>query len=357
MPISNIIPNAKALIAMRTDPDNRPELNRALDYVKGQLEGFTVECFERSGATSILAYRGDVRPEKFKIILNGHLDVIPGKDWQYEARVEGDRMYGVGSMDMKTNDCVMLEVFRDMADKVPYPLGLQIVTDEEIMGFNGTGYQVEEGVKADFVIAGETTQFDIVSKSRGILEFKVTAHGTTAHGAYPWRGENAVEKIIDFIGKVNELVPNPETQEWKSSVNLANIEVPNKAYNKVPDVASCMLDIRFTEEDADTIFDRVKAIIPDDFDLEVYCNGSMLLVDDDDYYLQKIKAAVKKVTGKDSVCYGAYGTSDARFYTERGMKGVEFGLIGGGIGTDEEWVSIQSAEDFYHVLVEFLQSV
>ena len=76
MPISNIIPNAKALIAMRTDPDNRPELNRALDYVKGQLEGFTVECFERSGATSILAYRGDVRPEKFKIILNGHLDVI-----------------------------------------------------------------------------------------------------------------------------------------------------------------------------------------------------------------------------------------------------------------------------------------
>ena len=28
MPISNIIPNAKALIAMRTDPDNRPELNR-----------------------------------------------------------------------------------------------------------------------------------------------------------------------------------------------------------------------------------------------------------------------------------------------------------------------------------------
>ena len=135
MPISNIIPNAKALIAMRTDPANRPELNRALDYVKGQLKDLTVECFERSGATSILAYRGDVRPEKFKIILNGHLDVIPGKDWQYEARVEGDRMYGVGSMDMKTNDCVMLEVFRDMAGKVPYPLGLQIVTDEEIMGF------------------------------------------------------------------------------------------------------------------------------------------------------------------------------------------------------------------------------
>ena len=198
MPISNIIPNAKALIAMRTDPDNRPELNRALDYVKGQLEGFTVECFERSGATSILAYRGDVRPEKFKIILNGHLDVIPGKDWQYEARVEGDRMYGVGSMDMKTNDCVMLEVFRDMADKVPYPLGLQIVTDEEIMGFNGTGYQVEEGVKADFVIAGETTQFDIVSKSRGILEFKVTAHGTTAHGAYPWRSAGCGD--FDLIG-------------------------------------------------------------------------------------------------------------------------------------------------------------
>ncbi|MBR5980828.1 MAG: M20/M25/M40 family metallo-hydrolase [Firmicutes bacterium] len=357
MPISNIIPNAKNLIAMRTDPDNRPELNRALAYVKDQLKGFTVEDFERNGATSILAYRGDTRPEKFRVILNGHLDVTPGKDGQYEARVEGDRMYGVGSMDMKTNDCVMLEVFKDMVDKVPYPLGLQIVTDEEIMGFNGTGYQVEEGVKADFVIAGETTQFDIVSRSRGILEFKVTAHGVTAHGAYPWRGENAVEKIIKFIDKVYELVPNPETQEWKTSVNLANIEVPNKAYNKVPDVASCMLDIRFTEEDADTILERVKAIVPEDFDFEVYCNGSMLYVDDDDFYLQKIKEAVKKVVGKDPVCYGAYGTSDARFYTEHGMKGVEFGLVGGGIGTDEEWVSIKSAEDFYNVLVTFLESL
>ena len=69
MPISNIIPNAKNLIAMRTDPDNRPELNRALDYVKDQLKGFTVECFERSGATSILAYRGETRPERFKVIL------------------------------------------------------------------------------------------------------------------------------------------------------------------------------------------------------------------------------------------------------------------------------------------------
>ena len=91
--------------------------------------------------------------------------------------------------------------------------------------------------------------------------------------------------------------------------------------------------------------------------MEIFTFGSMLYVDDDDFYLQKIKEAVKKVTGKDSVCYGAYGTSDARFYTERGMKGVEFGLVGGGIGTDEEWVSIKGAEDFYNVLVTFLESL
>ena len=34
-----------------------------------------------------------------------------------------------------------------MANKVDYPLGLQLVTDEEVGGFNGTKYQIEKALE------------------------------------------------------------------------------------------------------------------------------------------------------------------------------------------------------------------
>jgi succinyl-diaminopimelate desuccinylase len=352
--LSKTLTFSQNLIAIKTDPDNRAALNEALDLVASELTDFTVELFERNGARSLLAYAGKTRPEKFTVILNGHLDVIPGKDWQYEARIDGDKMYGVGSMDMKSNVDCMVEVFKDIATKLDYPLGLQIVTDEEIGGFDGNKLQIEEGVKADFVIAGETTQFNIVHQARGILQLKVTANGKTAHGAYPWRGENALEKLNTFLALLSEKMPNPSVEEWKSSINLAKIETPNNNFNKIPDVATAWLDVRFIPQDADTILPDIKSLLPVDFELEITANEPYLFVKKDDEYLQKIQQSVKKVLNKESICYGAFGSSDARFYTQAGSKGVEFGPVGGGIGTDEEWVSIQSLQDFYDILETFL---
>lgn len=48
------------------------------------------------------------------------------------------------------------------------------------------------------------------------------------------------------------------------------------------------------------------------------------------------------------------GSSDARHFTKVGCAGVEFGPIGGGIGTDKEWIDIPSLEKYYKILREFL---
>ncbi|MEM1312184.1 MAG: M20/M25/M40 family metallo-hydrolase [Patescibacteria group bacterium] len=358
MPISNIIPLTKKLISIKTDPQNKSQLDEALNMIISELGDFTVEIFERNGSRSILAYYGKTRPQNFKVILNGHLDVIPGKSWQYEARIEGDKMYGVGSMDMKTNDSVMLAVFKDLAPSLDFPLGLQIVTDEEIGGFDGTKYQIEQGVKSDFTIAGEATNFNVVNRARGIILAKIISTGKTAHGAYPWRGENAVEKLISFLSKLKKEIPNPASEEWKTSLNIANIEVPNKSFNKIPDLANCLIDIRYIPEESSSILERLTKLASDNHvELKIVANESVLYLDERDYFIEKIQSASKEILNKNSICYGAFGTSDARFFTQFGMKGVEFGLIGGGIGTDQEWVSLQSAEDFYNILTKFLRSL
>lgn len=70
--------------------------------------------------------------------------MIPGKDEQYHARIEDDRLYGVGALDMKSNLVCLIMAFCEVVDHVGYPLGIQIVTDEEIGGFDGTLYQIEQ---------------------------------------------------------------------------------------------------------------------------------------------------------------------------------------------------------------------
>lgn len=161
-------------------------LKKVLEVAKNELNEFMVEYFERNNTLSVLVYNQEKRPKKFRVILNAHLDVVSGKDEQFQHFQSKDRFYGRGAIDMKGGVSIEILVFKELAKKLYYPIALQLVTDEEIGGFNGTKYQIEKGVKSDFVIAGESTDFGINNQAKGINWVKNKIKGKTAHGgAYP----------------------------------------------------------------------------------------------------------------------------------------------------------------------------
>lgn len=354
---TEILKLSERLIALKTDPDNRKELGKALSLIERELKGFTVEKFDRNGCKSILVHNRRQRPKRFTVLLNGHLDVIPGKDFQYNPVIKGPRLYGVGSMDMKSNVACLVAAFKDVARTVTYPLGLQIVTDEEVGGFEGTLYQIKRGVKADFVIAGEATQFNIVNQAKGVLWLKVSKKGKTAHGAYPWRGRNAILEMNSALQDLLQRFPIPNEQAWVSTVNVSRIETSNLSFNKVPDDCSVMLDVRFIPKDAKSILRRVKSAFPKGFTFKVVAQEPALDVPESNYFLKALKRITEESTRKPVSFYGAQGSSDARHFTRIGCAGVEFGPIGKGIGTDSEWVSIPSLEKYREILNRFLLSL
>lgn len=352
--IDEILDLSKSLIKIKSDPENEIELENALNVVKSKLNEFTIEEFEQNNSKSILVYNSKKRPKKFKIILNGHLDVIPGKDYQYSPVVKDNKLYGVGALDMKSNLSCLILAFRDLAKKINYPLGLQIVTDEEVGGMNGTKFQIEKGVRADFVIAGETTQFNIANQAKGVLWVKIHTKGKTAHGAYPWKGENAIWKMHEFIEKLKEAFPIPKDEKWETTVNLSKIETSNTHFNKIPDDASVSLDIRFIPKDKKIILSKIKSLLPQGFKLEIILNEPELFVDEKNLYLQLLKKVSEDSLKKKIKFYGANGSSDARHFTRVKNSGVEFGPIGGGIGTDNEWTDIKGLENYYQIICKFL---
>ena len=352
--LQNIVSLSKKFVSIKSTSENPRALVEILELALSYLKEYTIERFESNGVKSALIYHSKRRPKKFKIILNGHLDVIPGKEHQYLPQIKGSRLYGVGSMDMKANVACLIMAFKEIANKVNYPLGLQLVTDEEIGGSYGTKHQIDKGVRADFVIAGEPTNFDIVNKAKGVIWAKISTKGKTAHGAYPWRGENAIWKMNEFLNILKEKYPIPNQQKWVTTVNLSRIETSNQTFNKIPDDCVVGLDVRYIPEEKDTIVKSIKNLVPKGFALNILAKEPAMFTDSDNKYIKILQKAGKQIIKKNIVLRGAQGSSDARHFERVGCLGIEFGPIGSGIGSDNEWVDIPSLEKYYQILKNFL---
>lgn len=349
---NDILTLSKALISV---PSVKSEqLNEVLNIAVSPLEGFAIERFEKNGVPSILAYKQSTRPDKFKVIFNAHLDVVSGNDGQFTPREEGGKLVGRGAIDMKAAAAVEILLFKELSGKLSYPIGLQLVTDEEIGGFRGTKYQIEEGVQADFVIAGEPTNFGINNKAKGVLWIKIKSKGVTGHGAYPWKGENAVLKMTEFIGKLYKSYPLPDKESWQTTFNLSRIENTNQTFNKIPDDCTSFFDIRFIPEEADSIVDNIKKMLPEGFELEVVEKESAQFTDEKNQFVDSLKTSIEKITRKQPEIIVKHGASDIRHFNQVGIEGITFGPIGDGLHSDNEWVDIKSLETYYLILNDFL---
>jgi succinyl-diaminopimelate desuccinylase len=364
--LDKILLLSKKLISISSTRSNPSFLKQVLNQALEELKDFTVEYFEKEEMPSVLVYPQKKRPERFKVILNAHLDVVEAKPQQFKPYEKNGRLYGRGAQDMKAAAAVEILVFKNLAKKLSYPIGLQLVTDEEIGGFAGTKYQIEKGVRADFVIAGEPTDFGVNNKAKGIIWAKIKSKGKTAHGAYPWQGENALWKAKKILDRVEKFYLLPKKESWQTTFNLAKIETPNQTFNKVPDEGIISFDIRYIPEEFQglsfakgkkIIEKKVRKIIGNLGELEIILFEPPQFTDEKNIYLKKLKDAVKKVTRKQVKTIVKHGGSDIRHFNQVGCDGVTFGPVGAGLHSDEEWVDVKSLNDYYKILEEFLKNI
>lgn len=349
----------KELMLIRSTKDHPEELIHILEVAKREINGdFTVEEFESNDSKSILVHNREKGTRQFKIVLNAHFDVVHGTKKEFIPYEKDGKLYGRGGYDMKAAAAAMMLVFKAVADKVSYPLALQLVTDEEIGGFNGTHYQIQQGVRADFVITGECgSNLDIVNEAKGIFWLKLHTRGTKAHGAYLWRGENALWKLHHALAALHKLFPVPDSAAWVTTMNLAKIETENNAFNHVPDGATAYLDIRFVPDDEEHLLTKITQALSPDVEIETMFCDSPEYVAPDNKYVKLLQQHTTEQRGEGTKLISAHAPSDIRHYNSANCLGITFGTKGAHQHADEEWVDIKSIEDYYNILERFLLSV
>jgi succinyl-diaminopimelate desuccinylase len=360
------------LLAIPSTADRPAELRRALDLVidfvvEESAAGpapLVVERFQSSGKPSALLYRsaGPVRP-KFRVILNAHLDVVPAPAEQFVPRLAGDLLICRGAHDMKVSALALAQVFAELAGQAPYPLALQLVTDEEVGGRDGTAYQLDQGVTGQFVIIGEQSGLEIVTDSKGRAQAKLLAVGASAHGAYPWLADNALHSLHRTIEALLRAYPVPAEPVWSTTVNVARIETSNLSYNLVPADAAAWLDIRFPAQDVDFTGASAAEVSAH---LQTFCAPGVTAVaeqvdpphhaDQDDPDVLALQQAAR-AQGYPAGFLCKHGAADGRFYYYHGVPAVIFGIGGAGQHSAAEHADLRTVEPYRAALRAFLLGV
>src|SRR5574340_1021604 len=178
------------------------------------------------------------------LLLNGHLDTVPvATGWtKGQAVWEGDTLYGRGTADMKAGCVAALAAARDLIDQ-GRPVSLLFTTDEETTMAGSKALAASPIVRgAAAVVVLEPTALRVIASEKGILWFRATTLGRSAHGSMPNLGDNAIQRMVRVLAHL-EPFSHPKDVLNEVTVNVGQIR-GGVAPNVVADSCSVDLDCR-----------------------------------------------------------------------------------------------------------------
>ncbi len=178
------------------------------------------------------------------VLLNGHLDTVPlASGWTKDQGVwEGDWLYGRGAADMKAGCVAALAAARGLVE-CGVPVSVLLTTDEETSMAGSKALASLPIVRdASAVVVLEPSSLRVIASEKGILWFRATTRGRSAHGSLPQLGDNAIHRMTRALTRL-EPYAHPRDALSEVTVNIGQIH-GGVAPNVVADACSAELDCR-----------------------------------------------------------------------------------------------------------------
>jgi acetylornithine deacetylase len=334
-------------------------------------------------ASVVAAWEAAGPAEGRSLVLNGHIDVVspePTVMWSsppFEARRDGDWMYGRGAGDMKAGLAAIVGAVRGLRALGLAPqarVELQSVVEEECGG-NGALACVLAGHSADAAIVTEPTSGAIQHSQVGVLWFCVRVAGRPAHAGDAPKGQNAIEATFPIVRALRELEdelnvdPPPPYDVYPHPINLnvgmirggdwpstvAGESVTHFRLALYPDGEVEELKRRVEE----TVAAAAEDPLLEGFVIEVRydgfaCRGYTL--DTEAPLIGALAGAAERATGERPALFGSTATTDARAFQLYGdCPALCFGPHAEGVHGVDERVLLPSMVETAQVLGLFIR--
>jgi succinyl-diaminopimelate desuccinylase len=306
--VSTVLDLARELV--RTETINPPgDETRAAEVVAARLEraGLELERHPLAEGRDSLVARWPGRDERPALCLTAHLDTVPlGRaEWSREplaADVDGDRLYGRGSSDMKGGLAAIVTAAERVAALGRGSAGLELVLCAgEETGCQGAQALAEAGTLGQVgavLVAEPTSNYPCVAH-KGVVWLDASTRGRSAHGSMPHLGDNALYKLaraigelegFDFGGPVHELLGTP-TLSVGTAAGGVNI-------NSVPDFATAGVDVRTVPGlSGDDVLARLADLLGEEVELDRRVDLPPVSTDPADAWVQEVFAVMTPLVG------------------------------------------------------------
>lgn len=316
---------------------------------------------------------------------SGHMDVVSAGDetqWQYPpyaAVIEGDKLYGRGTTDMKSGLVAMAISMIEIKERgVPFKGTLKLLaTVGEEIGELGAGQLTELGHADDIdaLVIGEPSNYNLCYAHKGAVNYKIQSEGKEAHNSVPELGINAINNLVDCINRINakmaELANSRVDEVLGSLIHNTTVIQGGVQVNSIPSYCEVEGNIR-TVPSCDNIL--VKSEIDNIInELNLIAGYKLSVVYDNDVYPVKSspesqlihtiqKTYQAKFQGELPVMAIPGGTDASQFVKSK--KEFDFVVFGPGEPTMphkvDEYVSIKNylemIDIYVDLAVEYLNS-
>ena len=187
-----------------------------------------------------------------RLVLAGHTDTVP-VNGNARAAVDGDRLTGLGSADMKSGLAVMLELARTVPEPaidVTYLFYAREEVASEHSGLREIEVVRPDLLEGDVALLGEPTDGAIEAGCQGTMRVRVVLRGARAHTARPWMGRNAIHRAGDVLGalaRYDERRPILDGCEYREALQAVKVS-GGVAGNVVPDEVELLVNHRFAPD-------------------------------------------------------------------------------------------------------------
>lgn len=337
----------------------------ARNYLREHGVDFTEETLPESGHRPLFLAR--IGPQRPRVLLCGHLDVVPAATYA-TSRLPGQRSWlcGRGVADMKGPIAALLDI---VAHERLTNVGILLTTDEESGGAHGTQHALAcMDWRPDVAILPDGgAHMRLVTEQKGMLRLRLHANGSSAHGARPWQGKNALEHLFRGYQRLKRAFPQPRSErDWRVSLTLTQVNDQGNAANVVPQSAEGILDIRYPssgpqQTTRDALLSALRTSLagtPITFE----CGADLLLdvkpfqLDESSPWVAQLQSSAMALRAAPLTLTREAGASDARFLSSEGIPTLVFQPVCQGWHSKDERVSLTSLVEFRALCLHFLQA-
>jgi acetylornithine deacetylase/succinyl-diaminopimelate desuccinylase family protein len=283
------------------------------------------------------------------IYFHGHYDVVPAcSPDQFTPRLDGRKIWGRGSADMKGGLAAMLgaiKVLQATGAPLGGRVGIVLVPDEETAGPAGTPYLISNRLidrAALGMFMPECTSGIVWNANRGAISLRVRVRGKPAHVGLHFQGVNAFEKMTEVARRLFVLGREVGARQTAYSITPAAARTSillvggrvegGTNFNLVPGECAFTIDRRINPEEDLTeerqrlldLLDQVRRT-GTDLDVETLQEGESSGTPEHQPVAAALSSCIEAVTGRAPAFEMCPGLCEIRYYASLGIPAFAYG--------------------------------